>query len=503
MRVAVLALVLVLAGPAFALETGKYRYDVGGPIEAVRAFDANGDGRVDLVVLWTETDASGARRQGLTVLLTPATPAGPAFFGDGDARRIPLEGPLQAAGALSLGRFGPKGEPRLRFLAPDGVHDVAVLSGAPPTAGPAVPTLFARGPGRPLVFWDAAADLDGDGRDEGWFPAAEGNGATVVVGGAGVRTLSIESGNRAETTAEHALVRRVFVPVLEAADLDGDGRKELLAHEEDHLVVWGGAGAGDGAPEAPLFRLPLGLARTDLGPDDIHTPRLQVADADRDGKADLLVTLVTGRRDQVSTLRTRLLHFPGPFRDGATGRLVPPRVRIDTESIALHPRFLDLDGDGDLDYLGDSIRGTEADLLRRVLGQAPTIWHVAFRFDRAKGTFEEVPWFSVERPYSRDEALSNRFGTSGHFGGDFDGDRLNDLLDLGDLGGLEILGAVARASAGPGDPVSFVAPLVPRTKTPEPLAADAIVRDLDGDGRSDAVLRSGSTLYLVVPRSGP
>ena len=118
-----------------------------------------------------------------------------------------------------------------------------------------------------------------------------------------------------------------------------------------------------------------------------------------------------------------------------------------------------------------------------MLGQEPTIWHVGFRFDGPSGTFETVPSFSIERPYSREEAVSNRFGRSAFFEGDFDGDGHRDLLDLGDLRGLEILAGGARPDPACGDPVVFEAGLLPRMRVPKPLAADAVIDDLAATAR--------------------
>lgn len=509
------ALALVLVAPllapgvpraAAAEEVGRYLFEPGGKVQGIRTADVDRDGRTDLVLLLSRPAEGGARRPEIVVLRTPESPVPRSFYPPEAVSRIPVDqGALAAAGAVAVGRFAADGGVRLRFLAGDGIHDL-LPDGTeePPSDRARVPTLFSRSPGRTLVFWDGVGDLDGDGRDEIWFPLGDGTAAMHVRGGTppGDRTLDLSAPSRGVADARDAIRRHAYVPNLAPADLDGDGTRELLAVKEGEIVAWsvGGAegGAAAGGPVAPSFRVRLPFVKTDLGPDEVHTPRIQVADANADGVADLLVTLVTGDRRQLGSFRTRFLYFPGPVCDPATGDLVPPKVRIDTESVALHPRFVDLDGDGCLDYVSDSIRGTKVDLIRQVMGQEPEVWLVGFRHDRARGTYEETPSFAFTRPYAREEAVSNRFGRSAFFEGDFDGDGRRDLLDLGNLAGIEVLRGATAEGAGPGDPLRFEAAIVPRMRVPKPLVGDAVVADLDGDRRSDAVLWSEDTLFLLV-----
>ena len=502
-----LLLVLVASGErAGAGEPTKYRFQPGGRVQAMRAADVNADGRLDLVLLLARPQEGGGRTQELVVLATPAAPMPGRFFPAEAVHRIPVdEGALATAGAVALGRFGADGAFGFRFLAPDGIREVTVEGKVTePVHDLRHPTLLGRSPGRDLVFWDQVGDLDGDGRDELWYPLAPGAGVMQVLAGerASTRTLALAAANRGVTDDEHLLRRHAYVPTLEAVDLDGDGRRELVAYRDGELVVWPFAEQSPDGVVEPTYRLSLPFVKDELAVDEVHTPRLQLLDADGDGTTDLLVTLVTGNRRQLGSFRTRLLHFPGPFRDAQTGTLVAPKVRIDTESVALHPQFVDLDGDGDLDYVSDSIRGTKLDLIKRVLGQDPTIWHVGFAFDEQRGTFDTVPSFSLELTYARDEAVSNRFGRTGFFDGDFDGDRFKDLLDIGDLAGLEVLRGRRREGPGVGDPVMFEAGIQRRVRVPKPLAADALIVDLRADGTDDAVLWNEDTIYLLVSEPG-
>jgi hypothetical protein len=205
-----------------------------------------------------------------------------------------------------------------------------------------------------------------------------------------------------------------------------------------------------------------------------------------------------------------LYHYAGPLLGSPT--LPPPRVRIDTESVALHPRFRDVDRDGRLDYVGDSIRGNVIDLIQRVMGKEPEITYTAYRFDPRAGTFQGAPYATFARPYSGAEARGNRFGQSGWFDGDFDEDGHADFLDLGNLTGVEILGGTRGGSVASGGGASFDRTIVGPVRIPggRLLATDALVTDLNGDGASDAVLWTDpraakgdgpeGLLFLVVPK---
>jgi hypothetical protein len=205
------------------------------------------------------------------------------------------------------------------------------------------------------------------------------------------------------------------------------------------------------------------------------------------------VTLIHGRADKLGGLRTSFYFFKGPFFAPGTGALVDSSSRIDTESVALHPRLVDLDGDGDLDYVVDSIRGKMLDLIKRVTGAEPTIWYTAFRYDATAGRYEKEPYCDVERPYSGPEARANTFGRSGYCEGDFDGDGVRDLLDLGNLTKFAIL----RGTKGDD---AFKSPLLAAVSAPAnaSFAAEAVIAELNADGRSDVALFSDRTLYLVL-----
>ena len=487
---------VVLVGAAFlraprvdALDVITPARRLPGRVKAVRARDVNGDGRTDLVVVVERREADRLPATEVVVLRAPGDPDVASFFRDADVVRIPCSGEAAGgrarAGAVAIGRFGPKGEVRLRFLGPEATPDL-LPDGTEAADSRSEPCLLERSPGEALAVWDAVGDVDGDGRDECFAPGPDG-----AVVAAGVSIPATETASRSDE-AVFVRISRSARPTL--ADVDGDGRPEVLRVEGAALLV---ARTATGAAPARVDRVPLPFLAPDPArpPEQIRSPRLSIADVNGDGKADLLVTLIQGRADKVGGLRTSLYCFPGPFYDPATGALREPVSRLDTESVALHPRFADLDGDGDLDYVADSIRGNMLDLIKRVTGSEPSITFTAFRFDKAAGAYEKEPSCVVERPYSGPEARSNSFGRSAFSEGDFDGDGVKDLLDLGNLTKAVVLRGTKWED-------SWKHPLVEGPVAPAgaAFASDAVIADLNGDGRSDAVLWVDDTLHLLVSR---
>lgn len=485
--------------PAEAADVGKYMLPVEGKILGLRTGDLDADGREDVVVL-VETGQGDERNEVLCLIRTPAQPVARTGFDRGAIQRVPLEGALAACGAISVGAFGPKGAARIRLLGPEGIHEIdAGGRVSSPQRLRTWPTLLARSPETSVVFWDQHADLDGDGIDELWFPGAAGQGAMHVLGGtpATTCTLSLDAGNRATRSDADFLIRASYVPRLEAADLDGDGRRELVALKDAHLVAWQPAASKTRIEPSLRVPLPFLEQQEELPPNELRTPRLQLADVDGDRITDLLVTLVWGRTDRLGTLRTTLLHYPGPLLR-KDGQLPKALSRIDTESVTLHPRFIDLDGDGGRDYIGDSIRGDLFDLIRRLQGEDPQATFVGYRFDKQAGTYAKAPAFQTELGYSSEQALSNTFSQSAWFEGDFDGDGHRDLLDLGNLASVRVM----RGQTDSQGRCTFETPIVPRLETPSRLEPHAVVRDIDGNGKSDALLYTDKALLWLQPKGG-
>lgn len=144
-------------------------------------------------------------------------------------------------------------------------------------------------------------------------------------------------------------------PDVKLADLDGDGRREVLvSHKENDETVamlWGQGGDGS-LSAAPLARLKFAELQTDF----------RLTDVDRDGRTDLVVWTFDVPRNLTAlrSLEARVALLAYPFRDGTLAREPALRVRrtFSPESLGriAETLILDLSGDFNADGLCDLLQ---------------------------------------------------------------------------------------------------------------------------------------------------
>jgi hypothetical protein len=349
------------------------------------------------------------------------------------------------------------------------------------------------------ILW-THADLDGDGRPELLYLAADG----VYVYRWRRGRLSFLPRRLLETdavlkTASPDEVR--WKPFFE--DLDGDGERDLLLPGDGSLLYYRGLGERRFADPQPLYVRPDVSVNTgaDRATDELRSrywyPQPHVGEANGDGKPDIffhqrrqVVVFVQkpGGRFGPSPSRVLPLQFAGPLPDG--------RFKLDIE---LPTRFADADGDG------------LTEIVATHMGRA-----VTYVFQGRKDLK------ALERP---DVILRLPGITFGDYLMDLDGDGRQDLmLARTDRPGLWDIIKVLVTKEVPVEAFIYYGregglfPPMPdaRRRIDVPIlfasgrsglsvgtsAVISVSGDFDGDGRQDLLLRSANDRVAVYKNGG-
>ncbi len=219
----------------------------------------------------------------------------------------------------------------------------------------------------------------------------------------------------------------------------------------------------------------------------------RVLDLDADGAPDLVLEQGTNREGSYAFFRTpRPTFSDGKLLPGAGG-LRPPAAVLRLEGFQLDPDYVDLDGDGRLDFVVTTIPIDARNTARAILGQV-TASTLAFLQREEGGLYPQSPDASI----SSDIGVRLRFSQAGNIDvsrsftilarGDFDGDRRKDLLIRTGPETLEVHGGVpGTVWAAEGRKVS----IPPVGASPN---VEGYVGDLEGRGQDQVIL-----LYRAPP----
>lgn len=311
--------------PGFRFETRPIPTMAGANSMDIEAFDADGDGDLDLVVAQEFKANVILVNQGGGEFARAST----AFLPQPTLAELPGPPQLQFEGAghdsedVSVADFNGDGVLDLVIVSEDDVkmgrkevHEYFLREGAG----------FRRVTG---VLPDSEAnavahgDVDGDGKLD------------LVIAGAGSVRLLMGDGAGGFSDASQGLpANSRVVQDIELADLDGDGDQDMVFGQEGGHALWLNDGKGRFTDASD--RLP--------DPGNVEARKVAVVDIDGDGDLDLYFSHVGW---QGRTPRDKLLINIGG------GRFVDEteaRIPHDADT-TLDARFGDLDGDGDLDMV--------------------------------------------------------------------------------------------------------------------------------------------------------
>jgi hypothetical protein len=290
---------------------------------------------------------------------------------------------------------------------------------------------------------------------------------------------------------EHRLIRDYSLqltyrlPQLFVRDFDGDGRADVIAAWQEHVAVYLQGSTGR------LSQEPSQMFHFNVRTDQERTQRLVhisplIEDLDGDGRADLILTKMTGRttdrRIIASVYLNRTGHLPAQ-----------PQVRLEHEGFASTLLAKDLNGDGKGDLAFPLAKIGVRNLIRNLLTDRADV-ALMVRLYREPGDYASVADWSRSFTYQID--LSDGVMLQGiwpNFEGDFDADGRADLLVAGN-------DEVAVYLGTPGT----LFRREPAARVPVRTSPHTRVRDLTDNGHADIVLwytgtseRSGVLKVLI------
>ncbi len=450
---------------AFALETLRVP---GRPVQVLLA-PAPSRGPADLVVSAVEGSPPEEERR---IVLFPPPPAP----GRVHPASLSVVAPRDAV-FFDVAALGAGPGPEIVFVSDTALRLVNPRSGERREIA-LVPPLGLPARARGLTALACVADWDDDGRPEALLPTATGARLVPLAGGA-PRSVSLplvaEYETRADAPPPHSGSMSEFVvwPALVRADDDGDGRLDLFALSRFGVAVHRVGPAG--LSLAPTRWLPLRAfsAGEELRPRSTGL-RLQVRDLDGDGRADLVVSRAVGT----------LLHSHSAteiYRNPGDGVRLPatPDASFSLDAGLAQVELSDLDGDGRVELVQSSIAFGVMQVVRVLTTRRAEIEVRVYRLGAPGISGASLSWESG-LSLALDFEQGRASGLLPLASGDWNGDGRKDLLVGPDRDTL----AVYLGEATPRGPGFAASPVEQHA----PVAGNALVADLDGDGLDDLVM---------------
>ena len=400
-----------------------YSVRVAGEVMELRSADLDGDGRQELLASST-SHPQGKPERRLFVC---------RWSGEGeelhpvlqDAWRVPREAVFWDVGPTGKGGAGK----HPYFLSLDGLSEVDRFGFAPNLRVEA-PVLLSVGQEDEFLWFDFIKDWDGDGRDEAMLPLGrqarfyrrEGADGWVLVDSAKFVPLAYYSNNVlfGRDLGGYEYVSVLLYPILEAVDLNGDGRQDLLGLRNGQGFCYLRGENGRLASEPFQWDLDIRSKQEIVK----HRASLsyRVADMNRDGCADVMVHKLVMSFGDWEAETAVFLGRPESYRPKE------PDQRFPSSGFLSNVSLDDLDGDGYSDVTVWSVRMGLVALVEILLRKSIHVKSQSFYGDWPEG-FTAKPAsegrFVLHIDSDRPDFIR---GLMPNTEGDFNGDGIKDLV---------------------------------------------------------------------------
>jgi hypothetical protein len=305
------------------------------------------------------------------------------------------------------------------------------------------------------------------GLGEAWLLRASGESlGRLRIGGRANYLVPPRAG---PTIGENELELYFDVPTLHVADIDGDGRADIVSTNRHALRIFrqreDASFPSDPDREIALRLMPLEDQVRNSG-----SVRTEVQDLDGDGRADLLVSHASG--GLLSAKNRTMVHRN---RDGAFDLAHPDQVFERRGGVAAD-EVVDLDGDGRPEWLRIFIPIGVLEMAELFVQRSIDV-RAEIRRGGEEGRFEEKPWIDRSFSIPFDFETFRPRGFIPTLARDWNSDGKLDLLGSADGKAIEVcLGGGDKPFA--------------RCEARQPLDSGGRIRfgDLDGNGLADFVL---------------
>jgi hypothetical protein len=269
------------------------------------------------------------------------------------------------------------------------------------------------------------------------------------------------------------------LPDLHLADIDGDGKTDLVLTHDDELTAYL-QGPGFTFSNEPSVRRSFSIRSAEDKQNDVGEVSLQVLDIDNDGVADIVVRKEVNHG--ITSSHSTLWVFLGKHGTAGVPAESPDQV-IELEGASLGDlEIFDVTGDGRADLLVPSVDLGVVSVVRMITTQTLKIHMQVFPFEASRKFADKA---AAERDLKMKISLSGQSDVEAvELAGDYNGDGKPDLV-LGTGGDeLSFYPAVPNGSVFAEDPMEQLS-IRARGRT--------VAADLNQHGRSDLLLYSPAT----------